>query len=474
MIETGPVWAPQVGPQAEAIAATWCDLLLFGGARGGGKSDFLLGDYLQDVQKYGRHWQGILFRRSYPELSGLIQRSHALFRNAGAEWKEGKHQWVWPNGAILRFRHLERDLDAENYQGHQYTWIGFDELGNWGSDAPFKKLLACRRWAEADIPTKRVRASANPGGAGHGWLKGYFIDPNPDGYEPLFDEDTKWWRMFIPSRVSDNQILLENDPTYVDSLRGVGSQALVRAWLEGDWNAVMGAYFDTFEGTRNGKPWHVIKPFVVPDYWPRFTAYDHGYASPYCNLWLAVSDGTIPYVPKNSVVVYRELYGATSPNVGVRQTISQVAEAIKRHELPDERIEYRRADPSIFKLEGGPSVAEEFSRCGIVFSRADNNRLGGWAQMRLRLEEYEGAPLLQIFSTCKHLIRTLPALQHDPTKPEDLDTKGEDHAADALRYGVMSRPHYRPAPAQSQPLRGVESASLDEIWKQQPEKKRVW
>lgn len=469
-----PVWAPQAGPQAEAIAATWCDSLLFGGARGGGKSDFLLGDYLQDVQKYGRHWQGIIFRRSYPELSGLIQRSHAIYKATGAEWKEGKHQWVWPNGAILRFRHLERDIDAEIYQGHQYPWIGFDELGNWPSDGPFRKLLACRRWAETDIPTKRVRATANPGGAGHGWVKSHWIDPGPTGYKPVQDETTKWWRMFIPSRVTDNHILLKNDPDYVESLKGVGSKELVRAWLEGDWNAITGAFFDSFQATRDGKPWHVIEPFDIPPYWTRFTAYDHGFAAPFCNLWFAVSDGTYPGIPKNGLVVYRELYGATSPNVGVRMTIKQVGDLIRAAELPDEKIEYRRSDPALFQNQGGPTIAEEFSRNGVYFTRADNVRPSGWQQVRLRLEEYEGAPLLQIFSTCKHLIRTLPALQHDPVKAEDCDTRGEDHAADALRYGVMSRPYSRSAPRKVEAPRGVERATLEEIWKTQPTKKRVW
>lgn len=467
-------WAPQEGPQAEAIAATWCDELFFGGARGGGKSDYLLNDYAQDINRYGRHWQGVLFRKSYPELSGLVQRSHALWSQTGAEWKEAKHQWQFPNGAILRFRHLERDLDANRYQGHQYPWIGFDELTNWGTPAAYNMLKACRRWAEAEIPTKRVRSSGNPGGAGHQWVKSFFIDSAPAGYEPLFDDESKWWRMYIPSRVADNRILLANDPNYVNTLKGIGSRELVRAWLEGDWSAIAGAYFDTFAATKDGKPWHVVEPFQIPAYWPRFRCYDHGFASPYCCLWLAVSDGTVPYVGKNSLVVYRELYGAVGPNEGARHTIQQIADAIRSVEMPDERIEYSVADPAIFKFEGGPSLAEEFARSKVVFTRADNNRLAGWAQVRQRLEEYDSGPLLQIFNTCKHLIRTLPALQHDPAKAEDLDTKAEDHAADALRYGVMSRPYQRSAPQVLEPIRGVERASLDELWTQQPKKQRAW
>ena len=155
-------WTPQLGPQCDAITATWCNELLYGGARGGGKSDFMLGDYLQDVYRYGRHWQGIIFRRTYKQLEDLIRRSHEVFPKTGAHWLEGKSRWSWPNGAMLRFRFIDRDADAENYQGHQYTWIGWEELGNFPTAAPYKLLTACNRWGDAEIPTKRIRASANP------------------------------------------------------------------------------------------------------------------------------------------------------------------------------------------------------------------------------------------------------------------------------------------------------------------------
>lgn len=462
-------WSPQPGPQAEAIAATWCDELFFGGARGGGKSDFILGDYLQDVGKYGHNWQGILFRKSYPELSGLILRSHSIFGPTGAEWKEGKHQWQWPNGAILRFRHLESDNDAQNYQGHQYPWIGFDELGNWATPTAYKMLFACRRWAEADVPTKRIRSTGNPGGVGHQWIQSMFIDIGPKGYEPHKDDSTGWWRMYIPSRVTDNRILLRNDPGYVDSLRGVGSPELVRAWLEGDWNAIAGAYFAEFSIDK-----HVIAPFEIPEWWLRFRAFDWGYSAPYCCLWFAVSDGSMPGLPVGALVVYRELYGASEPNVGIRQDVKEVAEAIRSHEMPGETISWSVADPAIFKHDGGPSIAEEFTRSGIVFTPADNVRIAGWQQVRRRLIGNDGVPMAKLFSTCKHLIRTLPALQHDTKKPEDLDTNGEDHAADTFRYGCMSRPYHRNAPKQIEPIRGIENATLNEIWKHQRPATKRW
>jgi len=457
-------WSPQPGPQSEAIAATWCDELFFGGARGGGKSDYLLGDYLQDVERYGRHWQGILFRKSYPELSGIIERARALYTQTNAQWKEASHEWHWPNGAKLRFRHLERDVDADKYQGHQYSWIGFDELPNWASPGGYDKLKACRRWADMEIPTKRVRSTGNPGGAGHQWVKSRFIDPAPRGYEPIFDERTKWRRMFIPSRVKDNLILLMNDPGYVDSLRGVGSELLVRAWLEGDWSAIVGAYFDCFSLER-----HVIAPRELPKHWTRFRAFDWGSAKPFCCLWLAVSDGTVAEHPAGQVIVYKELYGSSAPNVGVKWTFSQVAEAIRERD-GHENITYSVADPAMFKQDGGPSMAEEFRKHGVLFRPADNERIAGWVQVRQRLQGHDEIPMVQMFSTVTNLIRTLPALQHDEVKPEDVDTDGEDHAADALRYGLMSRPYTQPAPEAGKPLRGVENATLDELWKSSPRK----
>ena len=183
--EKRSAWKPQPGPQNEAILATWCDELFFGGARGGGKSDFLLGDFLQDVPKYGRHWQGVMFRRTYPELQNIIQRSHSIYPVTGGKWHEQSREWRWPNGAKLRMRYLERIADASRYQGHSYCWLGFDELPQWAGPESYDMLKACLRWAEADVPTKRIRSSGNPGGPGHSWVKKRFIDDNPRGYEPL-------------------------------------------------------------------------------------------------------------------------------------------------------------------------------------------------------------------------------------------------------------------------------------------------
>lgn len=453
-------WSPQDGPQLDAINATWCRELFYGGARGGGKTDFLLGDYLQDVPTYHKHWQGILFRRTYKQLEEIIRRSQELYPPTGAIWKEGKGRWEWPNGAMLRFRFLDSDSDAENYQGHSYPWLGYDELGNFPSIDPYKKLTACNRWADAEIPTKRIRATGNPGGPGQGWIKEYFIDDAPLGFAPIEDPETERTRMYVPAKVWDNKILLDNDPGYIASLRGVGSPQLVRAWLDGDFNAVVGGYFPEF-GER-----HIIQPFEIPEHWTRFRAIDWGSAKPFVVQWMTISDGSLPQYHPNAIIVYREWYGGSGPNVGMNPRLSsrEVAAGIKAREQQGERIAYTVIDPAAFKSDDGPSTGELLGNYGILCHGADNKRIVGWQTVRDRLIGYDGKPMLYVVGVaCTNLVRTLPMLQHDIKHPEDCDTEGDDHCADTLRYGCMSRPYTPPLPKAEEPMRTLSELTYDEL-----------
>jgi hypothetical protein len=443
--------------------------LLYGGARGGGKTSFLLGDYLQDVEQ-GPGWKGIIFRKTYPELEEIVVQAKEMYLPLGASWKVSDRTFTFPTGATLKLRHIDNDDDANLYQGHEYSWIGFDELGNWPSLTGYNKLKACLRGTDASVTHKRIRATANPGGPGHHAVKNYFIDHNPNGYDMITSPEGTT-RMFVPAKVQDNKILMNTDPLYVSRLREVGSPDLVRAWLEGDWNVITGAYFPEFSTIE-----HVISPFTVPKHWLRFVAGDWGSASPFSFHWFAVSDGTINapdlrppdafsfrrerpprLIPKGALIVYREFYGMVPGmiNVGLRWPASRVAEAIKARTPGNEKITYRVMDPSAFKQDGGPSHAEVMARAGVFFRPADNTRLPGWGAVRERLTGIDadpdvnngvGTPMLYIFNTCPHLIRTLPALQHDAKNIEDCDTNGEDHAPDDLRYGCMSRPWVRPKP----------------------------
>jgi hypothetical protein len=462
---------------------------MFGGARGGGKSDFLLGDFLQDIH-LGPKWAGIIFRRSYPELEELIKRAKEIYTPYGAIWKVADKTFVFPSGATLKMRHVEKESDCDKYQGHQYAWIGWDELTNWPNLNSYKKLKACLRSAQG-VPFKRIRCSANPGGVGHHAVKAYFIDPAPTGMELLestemidqFDpftgklEKLPWTttRMYIPSKVQDNLILMRNDPGYIARLHEIGSPELVRAWLEGDWNVITGAYFPEFSQAK-----HVIQPFKIPAHWNRFRSMDWGSSTPFANLWHAVvsepyelPDGR--WLPTGALVTYRELYGWNgTPNVGLRWDAPRVARKIKEMEKGD-RITYGVIDPSAYSNQSGPSHAERMAMEGILFRKADNNRIGGWDIVRDRLCGIDGdaevgygvgTPMWYVFSTCVHIIRTLPALQHDLNDPEDCDTDGEDHAPDALRYGFMSRPWRRPraTPPPEETVKLLQNATMDDLW----------
>lgn len=435
---TGEVrWKPQLGPQQIAIEADWCDELFFGGARGGGKSDFLLGDYLEDID-LGAAWRGIIFRKTYNELEELQIRARELFPPYGGIYKSAtsadfpfSNCWYFPGGATLKMRYLEHERDADGYQGHQYTWIGFDELTNHATPYGYNKLKACLR-NSAGIHG-RIRSGGNPGGKGHIWVKARFIDVAPP-YTPYDDPDTGLTRMFIPSKVTDNKFLRDNRQ-YIALLKSSGSAELVKAWLDGDWDVVAGAFFDCWQRDK-----HVIKPFTVPSGWTRFRSFDWGSAKPFSVGWWAIADGNTDH-PRGSLIRYREWYGASEPNVGLKLTAEEVAQGIRKRDGPD-KFAYSVADPSCWKVDGGPSIAERMLKDGVLWRRADNQRINGWDQMRQRFQG-DDAPMLYCFDTCVDSIRTIPLLQHDENHPEDIDTDMEDHAADDWRYACMSRPWLR-------------------------------
>lgn len=470
-------WQSQPGPQREAIRKAYIEELFYGGAVGGGKSDYLLGDFAQDVPRIGQHWQGILFRRTYPELSDLIKRSQEIYPEwfPGVIWHESDKEWRWPNGSILRMRYLEHSTDWMRYWGHAYTWIGWDELPSWPDMGAYHKMKARLRSAHP-VPYKRIRSTGNPGGPSHGYVKEYFgIDRWPLGGH-VIDDPSGMRRLYIRSKLSDNLILLKHDPAYAHRLEGLGSPQLVQAWLEGDWNVVAGAYFPEFRIDS-----HVIKPFSIPAHWVKFRSCDWGSAAPFSIGWYAVSDGDIANLPRGALVKYREWYGAATPNVGLKLTADEVANGIVSRET--EKLKYAVIDPSTAKEDGGPSIQE---RMNIIlekakmecFTPADNSRIVGWDQVRARLKGIDDKPMLYFFDTCEHTIRTLPSVQHDESKPEDLDTDSEDHAVDETRYACMSRPWVktlpRLEPQKTIVVGGQSTVTMDDMWKaSKPVRRRI-
>lgn len=462
--QTTVIWEPQPGPQTALVTCPVFEVF-FGGARGGGKTDGMLGEWVSHADKYGENAIGLVIRRKRTQLVEAIERSLQLYTKLGATFNGQEKMWRFPNGARLRFAYLERDQDAEEYQGHSYTRVYVEEIGTFPSPGPIKKLMATLR-SGAGVPCG-FRATGNPGGPGHTWVKARYIDPCPTGWGIITEEYTDPFtgqkltreRVFIPSKIQDNKYL---GAEYVANLQMSGSPELVRAWLEGDWSAIAGAFFPEF-GIK-----HIVKPIELPPEWVRFRSYDDGSASPFCCLWWAVSDGTLPQFPRGALICYREWYGSSEPNVGLKLQKEAIAKGILERESRNEKIAYSRADPAIFSQDGGPSVAEVFAKHKVFFTPADNTRIAGHSQFRSRLIGQDDKPMIYFFSTCINCIRTIPALPHDTIKPEDLDSDAEDHAYDAARYGVMSRPWVKEIP--KPPATVIKMPTLEEVWANQKRK----
>lgn len=446
------VWRPQAGPQ-EAFVKCPVFEVVYGGARGGGKTDACLGDWALHAKRYGDDAKGLFLRRTQVALLPTIERAKRLFRPLGAVWKEQDKRFVWPNGATLYFRYLDKDSDADNYQGHDYTRVYVEELTQFADPSPLDKIKATLR-SGAGVPTG-FRASCNPGGPGHTWVKQRYIDQGAWNIvkstfiNPFTNEEVSRSRVFIPAKLSDNPQLLHNDPGYVANLFMSGSKALVQAWLQGDWDVIEGAFFDCWDNSK-----HVIAPFAIPADWTRFRSFDWGSAAPFSVGWWAIAQDDYQGIPRGALVRYREWYGSSGPKKGLKLTTEEVAAGILERDL-DDKIDYSVADPAIFAEDGGPARSEIFARSKVYFRRADNKRvgsngaMGGWDEMRQRLKGAAGVPMLYVFETCRDFIRTVPSLPHDANKPEDIDTSAEDHVADEARYACMSRPWVKPAPTET-------------------------
>jgi hypothetical protein len=445
-------FVPQPGPQTAFIKCP-TDIVIYGGARGGGKTYASLGEFWIHAEDHGAHAVGLIVRRSREDLKDTIATAIRMYGNA-AVYSEKGNVFKFHNGARLNCAYLENDRDAENYQGWSLTRLYVEELTQFPLPDPVFKLLATLRSSAGIKP--QMRCTCNPGGPGHGWVKEWVIDHG--AYQLVADDESGLVRTFIPAKLEDNPALVHNDPNYVNRLKAVGSPELVRAWLLGDWTVIEGAFFPEFSVSR-----HVIEPFAIPSNWVRWRAMDWGSAKPFSIGWYAhVQDNTERdgrMLVRGAIIRYAEWYGCSKPNVGLEMTAEEVARGIVSRETVDghrTRMSYGVLDPSAFAVVSGPSIGETLIRNGAHFRRADNTRrsrdkrMGGWDQVRNRLKgDVDGNPLLFIFSTGRHLIRTLPMMQHDPYNPEDLDTEGEDHAVDELRYSCLSRPfHTRITPLQ--------------------------
>jgi hypothetical protein len=417
--EENVIFRPNDGPQTDFLAASETDVL-YGGAAGGGKSYAMLVDPLRFAHR-GAH-RALILRRSMPELRELIDKSRELYPKAfpGCKYKEVEKLWNFPSGAKIEFGFLERDADVYRYQGQAYSWIGFDEITHQATEFSWNYLASRLRTTDPEI-IPYMRCTANPGGVGAHWVKKRYIDPSPPNES--FKGSDGLSRKFIPARLDDNPYLA-NDGRYEQMLKALPATQR-RQLLEGDWEVAEGAAFTEFD--RNI---HIIDPFEIPIHWDRVKGIDYGYASESACVWGAIDRDD------NTLIIYRELY-----RKGLLAT--DLAQLITEMELNDPMSVPGVLDTACWNRTGqtGPTVGETLVKAGHKLRRADKNRVAGKIQIHEYLKvQQSGRPKLQIFNTCPNLIRELQSIPLDKSNPEDVDTHAPDHAYDALRYLIMSRP----------------------------------
>jgi len=417
--EQNVLFHPNEGPQTDFLAAGEKDVL-YGGAAGGGKSYAMLIDPLRYAHKKAH--RALILRRSMPELREMIDKSRELYPLAfqGAKFREVEKLWNFPSGAKVEFGFLERDADVYRYQGQAYSWIGFDEITHLPTEFSWNYLASRLRTTDPEIQTY-LRCTANPGGVGSHWVKKRYIEPAE--HNTGFTGNDGLSRKFIPAKLADNPYLAE-DGIYEQMLKSL-PPIQRRQLLEGNWDVAEGAAFVEFDTQV-----HVIPPFELPIGWERVKGIDYGYAAESCCLWgiVDINDGTL--------IIYRELYrkGLTGEELG---------SIITNMELEDPFAVSGVLDGAAWAKTGstGPTVGEALLKEGHKLRRADKNRVQGKIQIHefLKIKE-NGRPKLQIFNTCPNLIRELQSIPLSKTNPEDVDTHASDHAYDALRYMIMSRP----------------------------------
>lgn len=418
---------------------------MFGGTKGPGKTDCLLREGLRQIHL--PNYRAIIFRRTYPRLGEIIDRSFKYFRFNGLDGKYSDKDiqlkipaWTFPSGAKYAFGHCQNEPDKYNYQGKEFHFMGFDQIEEF-TETMYLFFMAQNRTSDKQIKCY-IRSTANPGGIGHAWVKNRWIDVLKPGETKYFkrveDEDIEVTkddphavsRSFIPASVYDNPSIIQNDPNYIKRLEQLPEQDK-QALLYGNWEVFRGQFFKMWR-----KVYHVQNKPINPEY-SKFLSLDYGYGAPSSVGWWQVDyDGNLHR--------YRELYKEG-------YTYQALAEKIKSLTPDNEHLDYCVADPAIWGdrthhkdavngESGAETIQNEWSGfCSLI--KGDNDRVIGWGRMRILMQhDSENNVRISCSQYCKDSIRTIPTLIHDETKVEDLDSDGEDHAADEWRYAVMSRP----------------------------------
>lgn len=443
------IWRPQ--PKQAMFLERPEYEVLYGGSAGGGKSDASLMEALSQI--HISHYKAVIFRKTYPQLTELIDRSMHLYKAIcpTAKYNGSSHLWTFPTGSQIYFASMGGSSPKENQQGKAYDCIIFDELTHFLWEE-YSYMFSRNR------PTGKgtrvcMRATTNPGGVGHSWVKERWQIgttppmttiwehnkvPDGNGGIKVVSRD----RIFVPATVFDNRKLLENDPNYIANLSML-DEATKNALLNGDWDSFSGQCFKLIDNKAgyDTQQWtNVVNPFRIPKEWKVIRAYDFGYTRPSACLWIAI----VPHTQVKYVI--REMYTTNGvPNQGNQMHHIDQARMIRDIEENDPNLRGRKitgfCDPAIFDESRGMSIANEMAKPPnyVVWQKGDHSRYAGKMQVHYHLAFNEdGYSHLYIFNSCKNTIRTIPSLVYDDTNVEDINTDGEDHIYDALRYGLMS------------------------------------
>jgi len=418
------------------------------------KTDTLIMDFAQHVGKgFGAAWRGILFRQSYPQLADVVARTKKWFPQIfpQATFNKSAYVWEWPTGEVLRFSYMNDPEDYWNYHGHEYPWIGWEELTNWSSVDCYEVMKSCCRSSTPGMPRK-YRANCNPYGVGHNWIKEYFVDPAPAG--KLMYNDEGQARVRIHSSIDENKILLKADPEYLKLLNSIKDPNKRKAWRKGRWDIVAGgAIDDVWDEAIHMIPW-----FKIPASWYIDRSFDWGSSRPFSVGWWAESDGTeimvkqngnsfIKSYPPGTLFRIGEMYGWNGEaDKGSRMISTEIARRIIdiEEKLPFV-VHPGPADNSIYDVKDGKSIANDMATIGVSWARSNKSpgsRINGLEIFRQYLYASLQSPMEDpgffVFENCLHFKRTVPVLPRDPKNMDDINTKAEDHIWDETRYRLLT------------------------------------
>lgn len=443
--------------------------ILYGGAAGGGKSMMMRVAAIvwcaaiPGLQVY-------LFRRHFADLNKNHIQGPTSFLALLAPWIKAKrvkynqseHQFTFWNGAQITLCHCQYETDLIKYQGAEIHLLLIDELTHFTSTI-YNFLRGRVRVVGITLPPQyagqfpKIIAGANPGGIGHNWVRAAWVARlKPLEIQRMPKEDGGMLRQYIPARLADNPTLTEQDPGYADRLSGLGSAALVKAMLDGDWNIVSGGALDDVWSP------HLILPrFAIPASWSLDRSFDWGSSKPFSVLWWAEADGTEVHLPNGrkfappprSLILLHEWYGASGPNEGLKMPAPQIARGIKTREADLVAGKWVAATPrpgpadnsiSDVSQPGTPTIAKEMESEGIRWTESDKapgTRKIGLELIRVRMaesaKERPEKPALYVMDHCINAIAHWPVLPRDKDKPDDVDTESEDHDYDSMRYRVL-------------------------------------